>query len=62
MVYQNEPRFNGIQYTKFKVKSKAYVINLDKYESIALSTISIENLNTLKYHTIFIKHKLLFVW
>ena len=50
--YQNEPKFNGI-YSRNnlpKIKDGAYVINLDKYESIGTHWIALYvNANNILY-------------
>ena len=41
--YQNEPRFNGV-YSRnnlSKIKDRAYIINLDEYESIGTHLIAL---------------------
>ena len=50
--YQNEPKFNGVYSRKNlpKIKDWAYVINLDKYESIGNHWIAFyENDNNIIY-------------
>ena len=42
--YQDEPKFNGV-YSRnnlFKIKDRAYIINLDEYESIGTHWIALE--------------------
>ena len=41
--YQNEPKFNGVysRYNLPKIKDRAYVINLDEYESIGTHWIAL---------------------
>ena len=50
--YQDEPKFNGV-YSKInspKVKDRAYVINLDEYESIVTHCIVLYvNVNNIVY-------------
>ena len=50
--YQNEPRFNGV-YSRnnlSKIKNRAYIINLDEYESIGTHLIALDlNAEYIKY-------------
>ena len=42
--YQNEPRFNGVYSGNnlSKIKDRAYIINLDEYESIGTHLIALD--------------------